>query len=890
MNPQSTNPLRFIPKHMALIEHVLLIALLSVLAALSVQQDLLWRWDKLLYDAQLSFWSRDVSGDIIIVAIDDQSLKELGRWPWPRQIHASLIERIGQESPAAIGLDIIFSEPDLNNPSSDQRLATAMQASGKVVLPVFMSQQSSNAYPIEALPLPEFTRQAAALGHVHIDIGDDGIARRVYLKEGIGKPHWLHYSLALLGITDRAVELERYLGSESGEREYSSMQWSREQPMLIPYAGPPGHFQQIGYAQALSGNYARDLFRDKIVLIGTTAEGLGDALPTPLAASGNSMPGVEIIANVIDAMLNNLRIIELPRPWLIAISVLLVALPLLIYPYLNPTSTLLVLFSVVSATLFAVALLLWLFGVWLPVSAILLLQVIGYPLWSWRRLEMAMRHIDAELNQLSIRQKALSMRRERNIADEIRFIGLFIPIKGWALLDMNGVSLIEQGTPPVCNLGRLKPTGWTVDGHRYWASTHYHNTRCRLGLSLGMDAVISDGEMRLLNSLVNTPLSDDADKTTRSADVLRKKIRQVQSVGSEYEELRRIVDDSLSAMADGVLICSSRGQVMLSNRRAAWYLYANDHAPINGKSINEVLAPLQVKEGGSWAALMQPVLFRQERVLTHAQHESGRDLMVELSPLRIIGDEFDGFVVNMSDISLLKASERKRNQLLDFLSHDLRSPLSSMIAMIELAKNKNSLGELRGMLTVMEKNTHKTLHLAEQFLQLSRANTSESIPFYDIDFNSVVLNAIDQLWGLSKKTGVTVGLEFDNDECWTHAEPDLLERAIVNLLSNAIKFSPAGSEVKLIVTQNRSEISCCVIDQGTGISMDELPHLFEMFRRVQGAGVERKQGIGLGLAFVDAVAKRHSGHVDVESQLGVGSSFCLRIPRVDLLDPLNELE
>ena len=79
-----------------------------------------------------------------------------------------------------------------------------------------------------------------------------------------------------------------------------------------------------------------------------------------------------------------------------------------------------------------------------------------------------------------------------------------------------------------------------------------------------------------------------------------------------------------------------------------------------------------------------------------------------------------------------------------------------MIAMIELAKNKSSIDEMRSMLTGMEKNTHKTLHLAEQFLQLARANASENINFYDIDFNSVVLNAIDQLWALSNKMQVSI--------------------------------------------------------------------------------------------------------------------------------------
>jgi hypothetical protein len=317
-----------------------------------------------------------------------------------------------------------------------------------------------------------------------------------------------------------------------------------------------------------------------------------------------------------------------------------------------------------------------------------------------------MRHINAELDNLTDMQKALSMHRERNIADEISFISLFIPIKGWVLQDENGRNLMQHGSVPAFNLSRLKADGWSADGYRYWAQTRYHNKPCRLGLSMGMDAVITDEEKRLLNSLIHTPLSAETAQDAYVKDVLQEKILQVQAVGSEYEELRRIIDDSLSGMANGVLICSSRGQVMLSNRRAGWFLYGDDNADLNGKSVINILRHITLKDGSSWHPLLQRVMFRQLRVLAEAQHEAGRDLMVEISPLQIISDVFDGFVVNFSDISMLKASERKRTEVLNFLSHDLRSPLSSMIAMIELAKNKSDIDEMRAMLASMEKDSY----------------------------------------------------------------------------------------------------------------------------------------------------------------------------------------
>lgn len=880
-----TNPLN---KRTEYTKHYLLVILLTYVAAMFVHYDVLWRWDNLLYDAQLSVWSRAVPDDIVIINIDNESLQQLGRWPWPRSTHARLINQLHLESPRVIGLDIIFSEPDSNDPLSDVLLARAMRSSGNVVLPVFMAQHSSNSYPIEALPLPEFTHNAAALGHVHIALSDDGIARKVYLKEGIGKPHWMHYSLAVLSVSDIDIDIDRLINAENHKQKYSPMQWSRQHPFLIPYAGPPGHFNHIGYSQVLSGNYPKNFFRDKIVLIGATAEGLGDTLPTPLSSNSNNMAGVEIIANVIDAIRQDIHINEINKTWLIFITVFLVALPMLIYPYISPANTIIVLFSVITGTIIMVVLLLFIAGIWVPISTVLLLQIISYPLWSWRRLNQAMHHINNELNNLTARQKKLSVRKGRNIVEEIKFITQFIPIKGWVIQNKSGDVIIKQGTIPVLNLKCINPEAWTIDGYRYWANINYKNTPCLLGLSIGADAIISDEEMRLLNSLIETPLCIEINKNAYLEDALQAKIQQVQAAGIEYEELRGIIDDSLSGMADGILICSSRGQIMLSNRRAGWYLFSDDNASINGKSLLNILQLVQQKNGDSWKSLLQTVLFKQKRVISEARHKSGRELMVEISPLKIISDVFDGFVVNFSDISMLKASEKKRTDVLNFLSHDLRSPLASMISMIELAKNKTSLSEIHNMLDGMETQTHKTLHLAEQFLQLSRANTSENLKFYDVDFNSIALNAIDRLWALSKKSGISIEHTFYDEELWTHGEPDLLERAIINLLSNAIKHSKTDATVSLSVQIKNKLIHCCIIDHGSGIAEAELPHLFETFKRTRSAGVEHISGTGLGLAFVDAVARRHSGHIDVESKVDEGSSFCLKIPMLEHLEPDTE--
>jgi len=872
-----------------LTSHIMLTLLLMSMAGLFVHQDLLWRWDNLLYDAQLSMWTRPVADDLIIVAIDDESLQRLGRWPWPRSTHAQLVDILSKESPRAIGLDIIFSEPDHVDPVSDRLLSESLHRSGKVVLPIFMARHGLESYPIEALPLAEFTRYAAALGHVHIDIGQDGIARRVFLREGIGEPRWSHYSLAILKVSGESVP-SSWLDepSHSEQSEFSPMQWSRQSPYLIPYAGPPGHVTQIGYSQVLDGNYTPGLFQNKIVLVGTTAEGMGDALPTPLSGTAGIMPGVEIVANVVDALRQGLRIAETDRVWVIGLTMLLVALPMLLYPFLKPGATLMVLFGIALATLLMAALLMWLAGIWLAVATAVLFQLLSYPLWSWQRLDRAMRHINLELDQLSERLQSQSLHRQRNLAVEMDFLSLLLPIEGWAVQDTAG-NILKQGGVKIAPPQQDIPVeGWLQQGQQRWGRILYFGNPCLLGLSLETDSQLGSGQIALLSNLLQAESGGQAASSAAIEDLFERKVKQVQAAGNAYEQLRRIVDDSLSGMADGIVICDSHGQVLLSNRRASWYLFHDDHATVTGRSFSEIMRQVELNEGKIWPDIIKAVLYQKERVLAQARLATGRDLLVELSPLRIAGEEMYGFILNLSDISLLKTAQRKRNEVLDFLSHDLRAPLSSMLAMIELARHKRTLDDMLEMLSGMERHTHKTLHLAEQFLQLSRATTDSEIRFFDIDFISVTLNAIDQLWALSSQLGIKIEYHFSAEECWTHADADLLERAIINLLSNAIKHSEKGAEVNVLVDIVKDTIECCVIDRGSGIEPSEIPHLFEMFRRTQGDGVERKQGVGLGLAFVEAVIKRHGGRVRVHSEPGKGSRFCFSIPRLEPRQMVDE--
>src|SRR3990172_1334128 len=123
-------------------ESTLVMLVLLALSALFFSTGILHRWDILIYDALLRLWPRPALEDIVVVAIDDHSLKELGRWPWSRQVHAQFLKHL-TASPKVTALDLIFAEPDRDDPKADIVLAEAIAANGRVVLPVVPEQHTT---------------------------------------------------------------------------------------------------------------------------------------------------------------------------------------------------------------------------------------------------------------------------------------------------------------------------------------------------------------------------------------------------------------------------------------------------------------------------------------------------------------------------------------------------------------------------------------------------------------------------------------------------------------------------------------------------------------------------------------------------------------------------
>jgi adenylate cyclase len=235
--------------------------------------------------------------DIAIIAIDDKSIAELGRFPWTRLQYVRLLDRLAEVKPRAILFDVFFPEPEAAE--VDEALAEAIRRSGNVVLASYFSFDRQAKITATTGNLPQFERAAAGIGHINLIPEEDGVNRRNLLQlEKDGKP------VPSFGLMGAMVTL--------GEKDFSSAPFqvrlgNRSIPvgadgaMWINYIGAPGNYPRYSFADVVNGRIDISQLRGKTIFLGATALGIYDMRVTPFHSNS---PGVEVHATVTDDILS----------------------------------------------------------------------------------------------------------------------------------------------------------------------------------------------------------------------------------------------------------------------------------------------------------------------------------------------------------------------------------------------------------------------------------------------------------------------------------------------------------------------------------------------------------------------------------------------------------
>lgn len=710
------------------------------------------RFDDLVYDQMLELARHAPDERILLVAIDSRSLQEFGRWPWHRDLHAALIERLAAGRPRALVYDVLFLEPD----DFDPPLAAAMQQV-PTYLPLLLDTPGPRNTRFEpVLPVEPLRAAAKGVGHVNLYADPDGLVRGAKLVERDGARTWPHLVALVSQDLARPLPPTGAAGSKT----------------LISFAGPDGTYPTISAAAVLRGELPPEFVRDRILLVGGTAQGLGDRHPVPIAGAEAVMSGVEIQANLLDGLLHDRLITESGGALRALVGLVPLWMLLFALRSLRPTSLLLLIAFLVAAVLVGCAAALTTFKVWIAPTPALTGLFLVYPLWGWRRLSGVSAYMVAELERL-----------------------------------------------------RSEPDG--------------------------------------LASLASDPMP--ADPVMRETMLLAETIERLRAT-------RRFIQNSLDRLPDAFLVLDRQGHIILSNRSAQSLLAASARPDpqTHFRHFLDDLPSRPENDAPSWPPPKGGVRFE---ALTPDRCE--RDIL--LAPY---GDDLDspaGWVVRMSDVSALRTAQRQREEMLRFLTHDMRSPQTSILALTAQARPGGMDPQLAERI---DHYAHRTLELADGIVHLTRAEMLAYEPA-PLNLPDLLQDGIDDLWPQIRARKVEVVLSGIDQDLTVMGEPGLLTRAIINIIDNALNHSPPGGRLHCSVSAEPSEEGgravCTIRDEGKGIDTQTLAILFEQFQRGAATPASRS-GAGLGLAFVQTVVARHGGTITCESAVGKGTSFTLRLP------------
>lgn len=330
---------------------------------------------------------------------------------------------------------------------------------------------------------------------------------------------------------------------------------------------------------------------------------------------------------------------------------------------------------------------------------------------------------------------------------------------------------------------------------------------------------------------------------------------------------------------DGVVIMDEDGCIQLINK-AMKVAFDLSGKKLRGKLVSDVICHPDMDS-----------LLKRAKVLPLKYHEinfdDGRIYNAQFTPL---GDF--GSVITMQDISYLKQLDRMKNEFVHTVSHDLRSPLTSVLGYTELIERIGPLNEQQvEFLDRIRTSVESITSLVNDLLDLSRLEAGFDTRREIVHLENILKFALDTMESQLRLKNITLQTDIGETIHELRGNPIRLRQLLDNLLGNAAKYSPNGSTIRVSLHAEDNQIILSVSDEGAGIPQSEQVRIFEKFYRASNTPDEIG-GSGLGLAIVKSIVESHQGRIWVESVLGKGSAFFVVLPayKLDNTPVTNEID
>lgn len=233
--------------------------------------------------------------------------------------------------------------------------------------------------------------------------------------------------------------------------------------------------------------------------------------------------------------------------------------------------------------------------------------------------------------------------------------------------------------------------------------------------------------------------------------------------------------------------------------------------------------------------------------------------------------------------AMLRQSERRKDEFLAVLSHELRNPLTPLLTAAQLLQGDKPAPDLKWLSGLIRRQVRHMAHLIEDLLDVSRIGAGKvSLNKQRIDLATVLQNAIEANHALIEKCGHTLDLVLPPDPVRINADPARVTQVFSNLLNNAAKYTDPGGRIEVLVEPVGSGVAVKIRDSGIGIAQDQLASIFGLYMQAEDALARSRGGLGIGLTVARRLVELHHGTISASSPgLGKGSEFIVRLPLAD---------
>lgn len=328
----------------------------------------------------------------------------------------------------------------------------------------------------------------------------------------------------------------------------------------------------------------------------------------------------------------------------------------------------------------------------------------------------------------------------------------------------------------------------------------------------------------------------------------------------------RQLETVIQQVEDGVLIANSEGGMLLANRtvRALFHL---DDSSVDGIPLKDLIPNPELHYLFARRYSVNPKSRRTEITLA-----DDRVFNAHLTPIEGVG-----FVIVLNDITQLKELDRAKNEFVSTVSHDLRSPLTTILGYVDLIERAGPVTkQQREFIGRIQSSVNSITALISDLLDLGKIESGIDAQKEPVQINALVRNVLEGIRLRAESKQLKVQVTLDEKIPPLSGNSIRLRQMIANLLDNAVKYTPPGGSISISTERDEGQALLRISDTGIGIPSSDMPLIFNKFYRA--SNVQNTSGTGLGLSIVKSIVERHGGRAWVDTTEGEGTKITVVLP------------